>query len=672
MRKQIGFLVTILIVTLQFGLTPQARAQDDLSKTAIAIPNHSFESGNFTNTFTVSPGMNQTDTFVVNSGSDSGAPDGRFYAKLTRGTGDAFVATEWIETGADVTGKAFTFTFDIKSHNANTPIGSLLIQRYPLNGDWSDSGAYTASMSATPNWQTKAATVTFTRPRNGNTSSKIRIVLRPTHESAPYIQPIYYDNLRLNEGPSNLTCGATCSANSQCADGLTCYQPMIYAEPAWQDVTPDFAELGTGEITSHDIYITAQGTKIESVVNNGVLFSRYGEDQPWRVIDFKCIGEANATTCCEMEGACGVGITVDPNDTLLAFNIFENSSSQVTIHITRQISGVYSKTMSPTDLGETFITKLRASEGWIKQTEIAKLNELEGDNYLSFSMAYDRKGNAVQHIVKYDFSTVAVVNVFQRFNWLNRGWSEWSPVYDSRLKDIKRDFGDTLPGSYPIMVDPYYSNNQHQNYLIRATVSLIDDVYKITNSHLYKMDPAKITYAAGQCRGVFTPSFSCDSTLANPTNLQVAFVCSQKQAKITWTKASGGSLPNVYEIAMCKAGECTTDEDWNDNIIAKIQHKDPAEYIHASENYVKGDQYSYRIRSAYFEGETRTQASAWSEALTKTMAGPLGDMDADCDVDLTDYTTYVTALHSPYAPQELFVRLIYFFNALIANMGTSN
>lgn len=670
MLKQISFFTTLLLVTLLVGSSSQTQAQDSLSKTAIPIPNHSFESGNFTNTFTVSPGMNEADTFVVNSGSDTGAPDGRFYAKLTRGTGDAYVATEWIETGADVTGKAFTLSFDVKSHNAETPLGSLLIQRYPLNGNWSDAGAYTASISATPNWQTKKATATFTRPRNGNTSSKIRIVLRPTHETAPYIQPVYYDNLRLDEGPFNLSCGAACSANTQCTDGLTCYQPMVYSDPSWQEVSEDFAELGTGEITSHDLYITPQGTKIESIVNNGVVFSRYGEDQPWRVIDFKCIGEANATTCCEMEGACGLGITEDPNDTLLAFNIFENTSSQVMIHITRQVSGVYSKTMSPADLGETFATKIRASDGWIKQTTTAKLDQLKGKNYLSFSMAYDRKGNAVQHLVKYDYASVATIMVYRRYNWLNRGWSDWSPVYDSMLKDIKRDFGDTLPGSYPILVDPYYSNNQHQNYLIRGTVALVDDVYKITDTHIYKMDPTKVTYATGQCRGLFTPSFSCESTLTSPSNLKIAFVCSEKHATISWSKASSGSVPNFYEIAMCNAGECTTDEDWNDNIIAKIQHKDPAEYTHTTGSYINGNQYSFRIRSAFYEGETQTRVGAWSTATTRTMAGPTGDMDADCDVDFTDYTNYLSVIRSPYAPTELFERLIYFFNSLIANMGT--
>lgn len=672
MFKKIGYILTLVTVILLASSITLAKAQDSLSKTAIVIPNHSFESGTFDGTYEVSSGMNPAETAVIDGQKWPAANDGRYYAKLGRGTGDAYVATEWIETNKDVTGKAFTFTFDIKSHNADTPIGSLLIQRFPLNGDWSDSGAFTASISATPNWQTKTATVMFPRPRNGNTSSKIRIVLRPTHESASYIQPIYYDNLRLAEGPFNLTCGTSCVAHSQCADGLACHQPMTYTEVGWETVTSNFMDVGSGVMTSHDIYITPQGTKIESIVKNGVLFSRYGEGQPWREIDFKCIGQVTAASCCEMGGACGLATTVDPNDTLLAFNISEDSSSTITIHITRQVTGVYAKTMQVTDLGESFAAKVRESQGWTKQTEIAGLQNLSGDKFLSFSMAHDKKGNSTQHLVKYEFSDIPVVYVFRRYNWLNRGWSEWTIVYDSKLKDIKRDFGDTFLGDYPLSVDPSFSNGQHHNYLVRGTITKTNDLYKVTDTHLYTIDQAKVTYAAGQCRGALTPSFACESTVASPMNLKVEFVCSQKQAKISWTKAVSGSIPNVYEIAMCEAGTCTTNEAWNNNLIGSSKHNQAAEFLHTGFNYIKGNQYDFRIRSAYFEGDTRTRTSAWSEVLTKTMAGPLGDMDADCDVDMTDYTTYLNAIRSPYAPESLFVRMIYFFNSLIANLGTSN
>lgn len=660
-------------VCLLLGPLSSAQAEGStFPSTNIPIPNHSFEDGSFNGSFEVSPGMNPNETAVIDGQQWPAANDGRYYAKLSRGTGDAYVTTEWIETGADVTGKAFTVTFDIKSHSAETPVGNLLLQRFPSGDDWSDTGAYTGVITATTNWQTKTATLTFGRPRNGNTSSKIRLVLRPTHESAPYIQPIYYDNLRLAEGPFNLTCGTSCVANTQCADGLSCYQPMTYTDPAWQEVTDTFADVGTGAITSHDIYITPQGTKIESIVNNGVLFSRYGDDQPWRVIDFKCIGEATAATCCEMEGVCGLAATVNPNDTLLSFNISEASSSAVTIHITRQITGVYVKTMQATDLDGLFVIKIRESQGWAKQTEVAGLHTLSGENYLSFSMAHDKKGNSTQHLVKYEFSDIPVVYVFRRYNWLNRGWSEWTTVYDSKLKDIKRDFGDTLPGNYPISVDPYFSNGQHHNYLIRGTITKTNELYKVTDTHLYTIDQAKVSYAAGQCRGVFAPSYACDSTIASPSNLKVEFACSLKQANISWTKAVSGSIPNVYEISMCEAGTCTTDEAWNSHIIGSFKHNQAAEFLHTGFNYIKGNQYDFRIRSAYFEGDTRTRASVWSEVLTKTMAGPLGDMDADCDVDLTDYTTYLNAIRSPYAPESLFVRMIYFFNSLIANLGTSN
>ncbi len=676
MIKKFGVVITALSAFLLLGPLNFVQAEgDDFPKTNIPIPNNSFEAGSFGESYEVSSGMNPAETAVIDGQQWPAANDGRYYAKLGRGTGDAYVATEWIDTGADVTGKAFTVTFDVKSHNAETPVGNLTLQRYPLDGDWSDTGAFTGIITATTNWTTKTATLTFNRPRNGNTSSKVRIVLRPTHETAPYIQPIYYDNLRLAEGPFSMSCGASCVANTQCADGLVCYQPMTYADPAWEEVSESFANIGTGAITSHDIYITPQGTKIESIVNNGVLFSRYGDDQPWRLIDFKCIGEATAATCCEMSGACGQAITADPNDQLLTFNIFENNSDQVTIHITRQITGVYAKSLAVTDLGETFTQKIRASEGWTKQTEIASLDDLEGDNFLSFSMARDKKGNSVQHLTKYELSgdaDIASIYVFRRYGWLNRGWSHWTTVYDSKLRIVKPEFGDTLSGPHLIAVDPYFNNGSHHNYLIRGTISATDDLLNITNTHVYKIDPAKVAYDAGQCKGVYSPSYSCDSNLTSPSNLNVSFVCTPKHAKITWSKASTGNVPNFYELAMCNADSCSTDEAWNGKIITKIKHNDPAEYIHTTGTYVNGNQYSFRIRPAYYEGETRTRVGAWSTILTKTMAGPTGDMDADCDVDFTDYTTYLNAIRSPYAPEGILERMIYFFNSLIANLGTRN
>ena len=385
----------------------------------------------------------------------------------------------------------------------------------------------------------------------------------------------------------------------------------------------------------------------------------------------QCDSSDTAVSCCELAGTCGLANASGPNDPLLAVNIFENNSSQVTVHITRLKTGVYSKVISPDILGEPFVEVMRSAEGWENQTSAAGLDSLSGGTYLSFTMAYDQQGNIVQNLTKFISSDVDVVNIFQRQYWLNRGWSQWTKVYDSTFKDIKYDYGDTLVGAYPLLVDPYFSNGQHHNYLIRADIFTDNNAFAITNSHLYTIDPGKIIYSDGLCKPATTPAFACDNLITSPSNLSVDFGCTAQQANIRWIKASSGNIPNAYEIAMCETGACTTDEEWNNNLIGLIPHSQSPEFVHANYDYIKGQSYDFRIRSVYLEGETITQIGTWSETLTQIMAGPTGDMDADCDVDFSDYSAYLDALRNPYAPTSLFERMIYFFNSLIANFGTT-
>jgi hypothetical protein len=624
--------------------------------------------------------MNQTETYIVDGNAFPPKQDGNYYAKVVRGaSGDNYVSSQWIETNSNVSGKAYRLRFNIRSHTPTASVSGMVVQRFPKDGtDWTQVGSYLPIIQATNSWQEKSHVVVMPTPSNGNTTSRIRVVLRGNNES--FIQPIYYDNIRIEEVTSgSLSCGTRCESNQQCAEGLSCYQPMQFNGSEWEDVTDNVGALGSGPITGWDTMFLANGTRIQNLIKGGMLFSRLGDNtQPWRQIDFTCSGEDTDATCCENTGACGDSLLENPNDKLYGINLYQANATDIQVHITRQESGVFAKTIKIDQLDTLFMPTIRSSAGWTNQTQLANFNQLDGEMYLSFTQGNDAKGNRVQHLVKFDTSDPVTTYVYRRYGWLNRGYSNWIPLINStnQTKDIDFEFGNKETVGVIASVDPLFANNAHYNYVIRGKISTANEVPSLEDTRLYYFDPAKVGYSAGVCRNVYSPTKTCDSDLAQPSQLAVNFRCTDGVANLTWKKnAEMGTAPNYYEIAICKSGDCATEAKLEQSIVHKIGFNASGTGSFTASypgGFSKGDRYDFAMRPALYENETRVKVGAWTDVVSKTMAGPLGDMNADCDVDFTDYTDFLAALRSPYAPPALFEKMIYFFNSLIANMGTSN
>lgn len=164
------------------------------------LVNPSFETGSYMPWF-IGPGMDQIYTHVVDCQQWGNCRDGRYYAKLTRGaSGDAYIASDWFDVGSSVTDKTFKLQFDVKSHKTTMPIRYMSIQRYPKVNDWDNVTVPMPTFEASTTWKTITSYLTFPQTTNGNTSSQIRVVLRPPETT----EPVYYDNIRLTHslGPS--------------------------------------------------------------------------------------------------------------------------------------------------------------------------------------------------------------------------------------------------------------------------------------------------------------------------------------------------------------------------------------------------------------------------------------------------------------------------------------
>lgn len=159
------------------------------------LTNPSFELGNFSGWSL--HGLDTTESFVVNCGTFPPCSDGQHYAKLVRvlGDQDPHLASEWIETGQNLSGKQIKVSFAIKAHNANASIRGIVIQREPKDNNWDQTTAY-VPVEATANWQTKTYTVNLPTPTDGNNSTRFRVVLRP-EMSLSYQLPVYYDNVQV-------------------------------------------------------------------------------------------------------------------------------------------------------------------------------------------------------------------------------------------------------------------------------------------------------------------------------------------------------------------------------------------------------------------------------------------------------------------------------------------
>lgn len=96
-------------------------------------------------------------------------------------TGDGTVTSDWIETGANVTGKTFKISFAVKSHIENQN-ADIQLQRYPnfsSNDPWKDTTISKSFSMSSDKWYSRSGNYTFTNPSNGNNSSKVRIIIRP-------------------------------------------------------------------------------------------------------------------------------------------------------------------------------------------------------------------------------------------------------------------------------------------------------------------------------------------------------------------------------------------------------------------------------------------------------------------------------------------------------------
>lgn len=157
-----------------------------------SVSNGSFE--NRVNNWTRSAAVSAPDFFAVDCQQYGPCKDGKYYLKMKRAnSGDAYIVSDWIETGGNVSGKSFTVSFSGKSHEAAKSI-SVGLQRYPKSSDWSQTYVtLDAAEFIHTKWRDFVRNATFPQPANGNNSSKVRIVLRTT---ADY-WPVYYDSISL-------------------------------------------------------------------------------------------------------------------------------------------------------------------------------------------------------------------------------------------------------------------------------------------------------------------------------------------------------------------------------------------------------------------------------------------------------------------------------------------
>lgn len=158
------------------------------------INDNSFESG----TVSFWPTTNNVSEWWAVDSIDwpSGGIDGRYYAKIKRAnSSDPHVATDWIQTGENLTGQEYTYTFLGKSHGITNTVHNLLLQREPYAGDWTGTGAFVwpAPEFIHTEWQKFRYDLTFPNPGNGSNTTRLRAVLRPPQND----WPVYYDKVKV-------------------------------------------------------------------------------------------------------------------------------------------------------------------------------------------------------------------------------------------------------------------------------------------------------------------------------------------------------------------------------------------------------------------------------------------------------------------------------------------
>lgn len=106
--------------------------------------------------------------------------------------GDSYMVSDWIELGSDATHKNITVLMRIASAKPETLLG-IGVQRAPLDNDWQDATVLLGDVQTSLEWAFVSKTISFPRPSNGNTSSKVRLVLRVPDDG----QEVYYDSIKV-------------------------------------------------------------------------------------------------------------------------------------------------------------------------------------------------------------------------------------------------------------------------------------------------------------------------------------------------------------------------------------------------------------------------------------------------------------------------------------------
>lgn len=111
-------------------------------------------------------------------------------------SGDSYMVSDWIDVGSDVTHKNIIVSMRIASAKPETLMG-ISVQRAPLGNDWKDATVVLGEIQSRLDWSFVSKTISFPRPSNGNTSSRVRLVLRVPDDG----QEVYYDSIKVYETP---------------------------------------------------------------------------------------------------------------------------------------------------------------------------------------------------------------------------------------------------------------------------------------------------------------------------------------------------------------------------------------------------------------------------------------------------------------------------------------
>lgn len=176
------FQLNILFCLLLFSSSASIMAVGSLDGCKEPLLMDSFESGLLPNNWVARDMAVDYPSLVDVREQEKYRTHGYYYVKLKRhptNHGDPYYASDWIETGEDVSGNSFTLSMRVFSSPGGKTIRNIGLQRFPKDGtDWSNTYVSIRDVDATSSWKGIQRTVTFPISNNGNTSSRIRIILR--------------------------------------------------------------------------------------------------------------------------------------------------------------------------------------------------------------------------------------------------------------------------------------------------------------------------------------------------------------------------------------------------------------------------------------------------------------------------------------------------------------